>query len=214
MFVHATHLPQRLAADDYSSPQFHQDELESMFLPGWHCIGTLAELKRDGDYFTTELLGRPLLCWRSGGEVRTFLNVCCHRFCMLTHEQHGSFRDRMKCQYHGWEYDTGGNPRKIPDAQSFRPLVKNQLQLTSYRTETVGQLVFVSLASAGPSLAEYLGDEMHRLCQDWFSTDQRHLKEFDSDVEANWKIVVENVLESYHIATVHAKSFTDYPPFR
>lgn len=211
MFVHSTHLPQRFTPDRYSSAEVFDVEREQLFSPGWHCIGTLADLPREGDYFTISLLDHPLLCWRTGGEVHTYLNVCCHRFCLLSGKQRGHFADRMQCQYHGWEYDSTGKPRKIPDAPSFRPLVKNQLKLREYRTETVGQLVFVSLAEDGPSLREFLGDHFHQLCQEWFDADRRPTGTFDHWIDCNWKVVIENVLESYHIATVHPRTLCNYP---
>lgn len=211
MFVHSTHLPQRFTPERYSSPTVFEEEREELFSQGWHCIGTLVDLPREGDFFTFNLLDRPLVCWRTGGEAHTYLNVCCHRFCQITGKRRGHFADRMRCQYHGWEYDTTGRPRKIPDAPSFRPLVKNQLQLRTYRTQTVGQLIFVSLAEDGPSLREYLGDRYYKLCEEWFGAGRRYTGTFDHFADCNWKIVIENVLESYHIATLHAQTLGIYP---
>ena len=182
-----------------------------MFLTAWHCIGTLTDLPRDGDFITLDLFEHPLICWRQEGRVHTFLNVCCHRFCTLTDKQSGCFPDRMRCQYHGWEYDATGRPRKIPDAPSFRPLVKDQLKLREFRTETVGQLIFVSLAEEGPTLKEYLGEQLFNLAAEWFGLDRRPTGTFDQIIDCNWKVVVENVLESYHIATVHSKTIGIYP---
>lgn len=210
MFVHSTHLPQRFTPQHYTSSEAFDAERESLFSPAWHCVGTLADLPHDGDYFTIDLLGHPLICWRTDGEVQTYLNVCCHRFCLLTASRRGHFTDRIRCQYHGWEYDSTGRPRKIPDAPSFRPLVKNQLKLRMYRTETVGQLVFVSLVEDGPNLCEYLGDQYYRLCEVWFGVDRKPTGSFDHSIDANWKIVIENVLESYHTASLHPRTLGTY----
>ena len=79
MFLHDTHLPQLLAPGDYTSPEQHRRELETLFLPGWHLVGTASDLPREGDFLTTELFGHPLLVWRKDGEFHTFLNVCPHR---------------------------------------------------------------------------------------------------------------------------------------
>jgi phenylpropionate dioxygenase-like ring-hydroxylating dioxygenase large terminal subunit len=211
MFVHSTHLPQRFTPERYSSPEVFDIEREELFSRSWHCIGTLADLPREGDYFTFKLLDHPLICWRTSGDLHTYLNVCCHRFCQLTGRRSGHFGDRIRCQYHGWEYDSTGRPRKIPDAPSFRPLVKNQLALRQYRTETVGQLIFVSLAEDGPSLREFLGDRYFELCAEWFSASRRYTGTFDHGTDCNWKILVENVLESYHISTLHSHTLGMYP---
>ncbi|MDZ4683989.1 MAG: aromatic ring-hydroxylating dioxygenase subunit alpha [Planctomycetaceae bacterium] len=211
MFVSETHLPQLLSVSHYTDPAFHQRELDAMFLGGWHCVAVTDQLPKVGDFLTIELHGRPLIVWRTDSGIKTFLNVCTHRFSTLTDKPHGSCPGHLKCQYHGWEYDGDGNTCKIPDAQSFRPLKKGELGLREYRTETVGQLIFVTLSADAPPVREYLGNEMVALCERWFSPQHRLTLVSDLDLACNWKIVVENVLESYHIACVHAKSFAEYP---
>src|SRR5262245_9237414 len=107
MFVSDTHLPQVLPPDAYLSNEFLQLEMERLFLPGWHFLGLTSEIPKDGDYFTRELLGRPIIVWRSSGEVHAFLNVCAHRMALLTHKPCGH-AEKLKCQYHGWEYGEDG----------------------------------------------------------------------------------------------------------
>jgi phenylpropionate dioxygenase-like ring-hydroxylating dioxygenase large terminal subunit len=211
MFIHETHLPNRLPAEYYYSRELHERELEAMFLPGWHCIGALTDFPREGDFLTRELFGRPLIAWRQGGQIHTFLNVCAHRFSLLSAKARGNFPERLKCQYHGWEYDCTGNTCRIPDAQSFRPMEKGMLGLTCYRTETAGQLVFMTFNEDAPPLADYLGEYLYDLCQSWFSPDHRLTTNLEYDHACNWKVVIENVLEGYHVAEVHASTFKRYP---
>jgi choline monooxygenase len=211
MFVSETHLPQLLSVSHYTDSEFAQREQDALFRPGWHAVAVTDQLPKVGDYLTTNLLGRPLIIWRTDAGVKAFLNVCTHRFSTLTDRPQGSCPGKLKCQYHGWEYDGDGNTCKIPDAQSFRPLKKGELGLREYRTETVGQLIFVTLSSDAPSVREYLGGEMVELCERWFSPQHRLTLVSDMPLACNWKIAVENVLESYHIACVHPKSFSEYP---
>lgn len=211
MFVSQTHLPQLLAEAHYVDRAFHEREIDALFMPGWHCVGVADQFPREGDYRTTELFGRPLLCWRVENRFRVFLNVCAHRFCTLTDRPCGRAAGHIKCQYHGWEYDETGNTCRIPDAQSFRPLKKGELGLKEYRTETVGQLIFMTFSDAAPSLAEFLGPELMEICQTWFSPDHRITLVNDLALRCNWKIAIENVLESYHIACVHPQTFTQFP---
>jgi phenylpropionate dioxygenase-like ring-hydroxylating dioxygenase large terminal subunit len=157
MFVSDSHLPQLLAPEAYRSVEQHDREFERLFARGWHMVCTTADLPRDGDYVTLRLGAIPLLVRRCGGDVRTFLNVCAHRYCELTSSPRGH-DPAFACQYHGWEYDESGNTRRIPDAPSFKPLQKGMLCLTSYRTALCGQLVFVSLDPEGPDLAAFLGE--------------------------------------------------------
>jgi choline monooxygenase len=160
---------------------------------------------------TLDLLDRPVLVRNIDGELHAFLNVCTHRFSMLSRRPCGHFAENIKCQYHGWEYDCTGNTRKIPDAKSFKPMEKGTLGLTKFRCETAGQLVFVTLDDDAPPLAEFLGEYLFDLCGRWFSADHRLTVPLDIDHECNWKVVVENVLEGYHVESVHPKTFGFYP---
>jgi len=211
MFVNESHMPQRLAPNLYTSPEHLEREMERMFEPGWHCIGALPDLPNDGDYFTRTLFGKPLICWKTGGEVHTFLNVCTHRFSMLRDQPCGHMGEHLKCQYHGWEYDCNGDTQKIPDAKSFRPMAKGELGLRKFRTETAGQLIFVTLNENATGLREFLGDYLYDMCDRWFSPDHDLACPIDIHHECNWKVVIENVLEGYHIGEVHPKSFGTYP---
>jgi len=211
MFVSQTHLPPLLNTSHYTDPAFHQLEVDRLFLPAWHCLAMWDQFPHDGDYHTVELFGRPLILWRTQDRIRTFLNVCSHRFCLLTNKARGRFQDRMKCQYHGWEYDCEGNTCRIPDAQSFRPLKKGELGLREYRTEQLGQLVFVTLNDEAPALEEYLGVDLVEMCQQRFSLQHRITYTWDHIAPCNWKVMIENLLESYHIESVHPKTFKRYP---
>jgi choline monooxygenase len=212
MFLHDSHLPQLLPPDEYCSAEQHNREMERLFLPGWHCIGSLSDLPREGSFRTMELFEHPLLLWRKDGAVHTYLNVCSHRFCQLTHAPCGR-QSELTCQYHGWQYDVGGDTRRIPDAKSFRPLEKGTLGLTKFRTECIGQLIFVTLSDDAPPLADYLGPG-YALCQELFSPRAQLVLAAIRPNRSNWKVSLENSLESYHLSTVHKSTFGTWPEER
>ena len=61
MFISDTHLPQLLPPGSYHDPQWYQQELEHVLIPGWHLVATTSQLPREGAFITFELLGRPVL---------------------------------------------------------------------------------------------------------------------------------------------------------
>jgi phenylpropionate dioxygenase-like ring-hydroxylating dioxygenase large terminal subunit len=170
----------------------------------------MAELPRPGDFLTLDLLGEPLLVRNVGGEVNAYLNVCAHRHCRLTGQRRGH-DERFRCQYHGWEYAADGRTGKIPEARCFRPFDRENARLVKFRTRRWGEMVFVSLAEDGPDLAGYLGG-LAEQSADWFAPPFRHAWTWEAEYRANWKVVVENSLESYHIPCLHQKSFGVAPP--
>jgi phenylpropionate dioxygenase-like ring-hydroxylating dioxygenase large terminal subunit len=175
-------------------------------------VGAIDDIPKDGDFFTCELLGRPLIVWNKDGEFHTYLNVCPHRHSTLSDSPCGHM-DLLHCQYHGWEFDTAGDTRRIPDAKSFRPMQKGALGLNKYRTETAGHLIYVNLCPDGPSLAEALGPG-YAVAQRLFAADRRLFLTVAYDVDANWKLKVENTLESYHIELIHPETFKNMPDER
>src|SRR5690349_6132738 len=104
MFISKEHHPQLLDPSCYHGRSQFDDEIAQLFLPAWHCVGLTDELPNDGSYRTFELLGNPVVLWRKGGQIRAYLNVCSHRQCIVAAAACGS-SDRLKCGYHGWEYD-------------------------------------------------------------------------------------------------------------
>jgi phenylpropionate dioxygenase-like ring-hydroxylating dioxygenase large terminal subunit len=210
VFLHQTQLRPLLEPADYFAPGPYETEMERLFRPGWHFAAATAELPRPGDFLTLDLLGRPLLLRNVGGEVCAFLNSCAHRHCLLTHEPCGH-DPRFRCQYHGWEYDRDGGTGRIPDARCFRPWDRANARLHKFRTETCGGLVFVSLADDGPGLEDHLGPFADE-CRRWYAPPFRLAWTWQADYPANWKVVVENSLESYHIACLHRRSFGVAPP--
>ena len=210
MFLHDTHLPQILTADEYTSAEQLQRERARLLESGWHCVATLSELKRDGDYVTNELFGRPLIVWRRGEDVQAFLNVCPHRFARISGKPCGHSPERLVCQYHGWEFDCDGNTRRIPDARSFKPMTKGSLGLAKVATEVVGQLVYVNLADDPPALADYLGPG-YEIAARCCAPTLRVAARFDVELDTNWKVKIENSLESYHVEMVHVSTFARTP---
>lgn len=210
MFVNSEHLPQVLSSQDYISQQQFDCEVSNLFDPAWHLVATSAEIPCDGDYLATSMLGRPLLIWKRGGEYHCFLNVCPHRFSRIARPTCGHAGERLRCQYHGWEFDETGNTRKIPDARCFKPMTQNALGLTKYRTETCGQLIFVSLVDDGPSLREALGP-VYDVAKQYCAANLRPCGGLKMEYDVNWKIKVENSIESYHLDMVHTGTFGRTP---
>ena len=209
MFVHSTRLPHVLSPDCYRSPQWYAREVEAVLQPAWHMLCSRDDLARPGDFLTCELFGVPIHLRNFDGELRALSNVCAHRHCLITDRERGH-EPRMACQYHGWEYSADGRTRKIPEPKNFAPFDRDADRLQRYRLDTCGALVFVSLASDGPSLRDQLGDMYDRLAER-FGENWRPFLKWNPDYGANWKVPIENTLEAYHVPFVHPLTFRENP---
>src|SRR5208282_6001479 len=77
--------------------------------------------------------------------------------------------------------------------------------LAPIRLETWQDLVFLNYDDAAPGLAQHLGDLPQRLgCYrfDEMVCTWRH----EIECRCNWKLLVENALETYHTGLVHART--------
>jgi phenylpropionate dioxygenase-like ring-hydroxylating dioxygenase large terminal subunit len=210
MFVHQTQLRHLLQPHHYTDEGWFRQELDRLFRPSWFVVATRHELARPGDYVTLELCGEPVLVRNEGGTLVAFQNVCAHRHCQLRSEPRGN-QPRLACQYHGWEYTAEGRTGKVPDAGCFRPWDREHARLRPFRVATVGELVLVSLAPEGESVQEFLGPLYPNWEEAFAGTDFRLAASWAYDFDCNWKVIIENSLESYHVPCVHPKTFKEMP---
>src|SRR5437868_8656687 len=79
-----TRLPVSLATtlipDAYTSPEFHELELERVFATSWVAAGCTSELAEPGDALVVDVAGSSVIVVRgTDGAVRAVHNVCRHR---------------------------------------------------------------------------------------------------------------------------------------
>ncbi|VTR92299.1 rieske (2fe-2s) domain-containing protein : Rieske (2Fe-2S) domain-containing protein OS=Rhodopirellula europaea 6C GN=RE6C_01081 PE=4 SV=1: Rieske: Ring_hydroxyl_A [Gemmata massiliana] len=209
MFTNQHHLKHLLRPHHYTSEEQYRAELRHLFHPAWHPLAVKSDLAKPGDFLTFDLLDTPILIRNFDGELRAFLNVCPHRHSRLTDTARGN-AEKLRCQYHGWEFNKDGGTGKIPDAKAFRPWDRDNSCLRRFRVDTCSDLVFVNFSEKGPSLREWIGP----LWDVWqeYGGAYRHAGTWEKDFPCNWKVVLENSLESYHIPEVHPYTFKDFPP--
>jgi choline monooxygenase len=190
--------------ENYYRPEKLSDELRTLFEPHWQFGALTIDLASDRDFVCVDYQGTAVVLQNFRGELRAFANVCSHRFNRIQTDEKGN--RPLTCAYHGWTFDEGGYPRGMPRKEGFDLTDRERLCLTRYKVETCGAFVFFKKGGGGPPLREYLGqffDLLERI-SGYFGP------EFDSGSiphEANWKLLVENVLECYHCAVVHPDTF-------
>jgi choline monooxygenase len=190
-----------IPAPFYSSAEVFALEKEKIFASTWQVVGHRHQLANPGDFFTTELLGEPLLLVRgTQGELRGFYNVCRHRAGPPA-EGCGS-RKLFRCGYHGWTYGLDGaliSATEIEGVEGFRP---EDFALVPVRTEEWFNLIFVNLAPDAGPLVKSLGELPNQAKR--FGFERMSLFERRTyEMKCNWKTYVDNYLEGYHLPSVH-----------
>lgn len=200
-----------LSRQAYFKPDIFEQEMRS-WSQTWQMVGREAQVQNPGDYFTCTIGEQPLFVTRTeAGELRAFHNLCPHRSAQLVADQ-GNCK-QVRCPYHAWRFDLEGNLLGLPQSQCFPDLDRSTVQLLSARVDTWGGFVFINLAAMGESLQVYLAGFPAYLEQyDHAWTDLELVDSWSYEEPVNWKFLVENYLESYHLSTVHGKSLQCFDP--
>jgi choline monooxygenase len=190
-----------LPAQLYHDPAALAAEKDWIFSKTWQVVGHRDQVAKPGDYFTTNLIGEPLLLARGSDEtLRGFYNVCRHRAGPPA-EGCGS-RKLFRCGYHGWTYGLDGeliSATEIEGVENFRP---EDFALAPVRTEEWFNFVFVNLDPDAAPLAESLG-ELPRQAEKFPFATMKLFERRTYDMKCNWKTYVDNYLEGYHLPSVH-----------
>ena len=162
----------------------------------------MGRLPNAGDYLTSTAGSQPVLVLRDeDGELRAFRNVCRHRGSRLLSGS-GQCGQAIRCRYHGWTYRTGGELIGVPEGRSIAGLDKSKLGLFPARVETLCGLVFVNLDAHAQPLAEQVAGLPERLAP--YGIEQlRPSGEWHNTQPSNWKIVLDNYNEGYHVPIAH-----------
>ena len=187
----------------YADPKVAAAERDEIFRRSWQYVGHLGELDGPGSYFPTQLAGLPVVVVLDReGELRAFLNVCRHRATVLVDEPRR--RGTIQCPYHAWTYGLDGCLRGAPRSKDEPGFDMGELGLVPVAVGTWGPFVFANADLEGPSLEEALGDLPETVAAHGIDVDGlRHHHRVAYEINANWKIAIENYLECYHCQLNH-----------
>jgi choline monooxygenase len=205
----------REPVENYLDPGRFADELRllrslpSVFIPS-------VTIPNPGDHVERVCFGTPLCAVRGNdGRARVFRNACRHRGMPLV--EGAGCSHALVCRYHGWTYRLDGSLAHVPHANAFPDLdvsTRGLVEVTSMETD--GLIVIGPLEPnlAQSSLRACAQEAMTALTDGspWRTKllPAERLVVWESVVRTiNWKVLVEQFLEGYHIRSTHRETF--YP---
>lgn len=205
----------RLNRRALADPAVLEKEQQAIFDRSWIYCGHSSEIKEPGDFQTRMVCGRPVIfCRDEQGEVRVFLNSCRHRGAMVCRERAGNSR-RFYCFYHGWTYGCDGTLKAVPAEDAYPPgFDKANFNLMEVpRAENYRDFWFISFDRDIAPLKEHLAGatEYLDLVVEQSPSGQMEIIEGtqEYEIQANWKLLVENSFDDYHLVSTH-KTWLDY----
>jgi choline monooxygenase len=198
----ASRLAPALDARFYRDPELAELEQERIFARTWQLVAHVSQLPNPGDYLTGTAGVQPVLVLRADdGRLRAFRNVCRHRGSRLLNGS-GQCGQAIRCLYHGWTYRLDGQLIGVPEGRSIADLDKSELGLFPARVETLCGLVFVNLDIHAQPLAEQVAGLPERLAP--YGIERLKASgEWHNTQPSNWKIVIDNYNEGYHVPIAH-----------
>ncbi len=167
-------------------------------------------MAKPGDYFSYDLLGEPLVAVRDrDGVLRVMSRVCRHRGFHVV-EGAGN-RNSLQCQYHRWTYGLDGRLIGAPEMQQAAGFDFPACRLPEIRHEEWQGWVFVNLDSSAAPLAPELMP-LSKILDTYGVADWVALEPLVFDSPWNWKVMVDNFMESYHHAGIHSDTLQQVTP--
>ena len=181
--------------EEYSSTLAFGSEIERIFSKRIF-VGSQVRIPVENSYRSYIIGDRALVTRNSAGSYHTLDNVCLHRGSLLLPVGYGS--GDLRCRYHSWAYDSLGVLRQAPlcEISSIQ-----ERKLASFPTKAEFGLIFADLSGCELSMGAPLnaltaiGVPRNGQLTPFFNSEMLH--------EANWKLLVENVVEAYHVSFLH-----------
>lgn len=161
-------------------------------------------------------MGIPILLTRDAdGIVHAFLNACTHRGAKIVDNGEPHNCARMTCPFHAWTFGLDGSLVALPKKEAFPTLDKKEYGLRRLPVREAGGIIWVGLdPEYEPDFSEATGAIAADF--DAFGIGDMHFygrRRFD--LAANWKILIETFLETYHVPPLHrdtvAPHFAEVP---
>jgi Rieske 2Fe-2S family protein len=191
---------QTLPGRDYHAAGVFELERERVFARSWFYAGRDEGLDEPGDFVSVDVAGESVIVVRTKeGALRGFYNVCRHRGSRLCDEGSGRMKGAIKCPYHAWAYSFDGRLIGTPNVGKDE-VDRDSLGLWPIEVAVWQGFLFVHLDPDPVPLEEALAD------QDFSALP---LARFDlaalrighrtvTEVQANWKILIDNYNECLH----------------
>jgi len=198
----------------YTSRDFLEFETEELLRREWLCLGRADEVPEPGDYYTIEMLDEQLLVVRGDDrKLRVLSNVCRHRG-MLVAQGNSAEQGRARqfvCPYHAWSYDREGGLKRAPMMDPALQLNRKTCRLPELNSEIWQGFLYVNIDGEAEPLAPRLTG-LDEVLANYHSDEMHHVFVAEEVWDANWKCLVENFMEGYHLSMVHPQTLGGRTP--
>lgn len=194
----------QIPVSTYLDPERGAREWQAFFQDYPHVMGLAADLPENGSFFTSDDLGKPILCTRDRqGTFHAFLNVCSHRGTIVETEKRGK-KNVFTCPFHAWAFAPSGELVAVPKEEHFGSVDKECRSLVALPAEERHGILWVHPDPDGSiDLDTLLGEELNAELGSWDLGAVELQSDTVYDHPMNWKLAIDTFGETYHFTALH-----------
>jgi phenylpropionate dioxygenase-like ring-hydroxylating dioxygenase large terminal subunit len=167
-------------------------------LDNWYVVGLSADIAATP--LARRICNLPMLFYRTeAGEVVALADRCAHRGMPLSKGERSG--DNIRCIYHGLEFNSAGACVKIPGQER----IPTSLRVRSYPVVEKDALVWVWTGDPAKADATLIVSHPYHTDPAWVWTRGA------IEVNANWQLLNDNLLDLSHLQYVHKKTIGGNP---
>lgn len=195
--------------DLYTSNEVFEAEQDRLFSRSWVLAASSCEVGT-GRYLAVRLGRHPVVLWRDvSGRCRAFRNMCRHRGLPLLEDGPGRLGHYVTCPYHQWSFALDGGLVNVPQRREFPGLDPEALGLLPLPVMEWHGMIFVSTGQATADFDAAIAPLAGRLAE-YLDADLVQVATSRYTVACNWKFLVENHIDVYHLWYLHQESLRAY----
>jgi phenylpropionate dioxygenase-like ring-hydroxylating dioxygenase large terminal subunit len=206
----------------YYDPAIYELELEKIFSTMWVCAGRADTLPPKPGAYQVVTIGREsvIVVRNRDGVLQAFLNVCRHRGARLCSEAAGQLKGSIQCRYHAWTYGLDGRLIGAPNVMNDERFDRAAFGLLPVALDIWEGFIWLNLSDNPPPVATQLNLQIIRRFGSYepfarYGIGELKIgKTLTYEVQANWKLLLENFMECYHCGPMHPELCHLLPGFR
>lgn len=196
----------------YTDPKWFNLEMEHIFSKTWYYGGLIEDITEPGQFKCIQAgLNNLIVVMGRDHKLRAFHNMCRHKGVQLLRAE-GQTQKSITCPYHDWTYNLEGDLIGLPKMNTeFANLDKSCLGLKRASVDFWRGMIWLHPEPDAPAVTEWFAEiesklGSHRVEELVEATDYMVIEE----INANWKVVVENYIDQYHLAQLHSGTLNMY----
>ncbi|MDY8137992.1 aromatic ring-hydroxylating dioxygenase subunit alpha [Aquimarina sp. 2201CG5-10] len=209
-----------LPVEAYTTQEWFDLEMKNIFSKTWQFAGLAEDVSEPGDYISVQAgLNNIFIVKGRDHRLRAFHNMCRHRGTQLLRAV-GKNKKAITCPYHDWTYDLEGKLISIPKQKEEFPELQGELHKCGLNLHEASVDIFKGMLFVHPdknasNIMEFFGEVEPYLGPHIVEELVEYKEKGDEpfyvkEIKANWKIIVENYIDHYHLAHLHEGTLNMY----